>query len=337
MNQPGTIIAVADTRMHPTHFLKRKGNVLFHEPTTNTLEPLPLLEDASPTWFDWSREVPIAHIDGLSHKEAQAFTPKVDKELLRRSLNTRTACVERVDLALLINTLGGTRWASQFFSDVASFAHETGGQVRAYVTSAAVSTGFLLLRTADRLQAHPRAFIAHHMGAPGAGTREAYVERLGAEEADRRIAILMDHAKQSYEEAMTAFVERSFPAARASLRRRFDAAAATPDRWASFDGETLFDAGVVDILADKSGGIAREIAEDTNRSVQELLAVPSLRRFFEHSRIEGKLRRLHGLYGSTVRYDGRDAPFVMPNNELYATMDRSILKEAQATLESELP
>ena len=337
MNRPGTIIAVADTRMHPTHFLGRKGNLLFHDPKTDTIDPLPLLEDAAPTWHGWTDDVPGSHVEGLSYKDSQEFTPAVDKELLRRSLETRTACADRVDLTLLINTLGGTRWTSQFMADIASFVHDTGGHVRGYVTSAAVSTGFFLAQEADILQVHPKAFLAHHAGCPGPGTRESYVRSVGEEEAEKRMAKLIGMARCHYEERMTAFLERAHPMARESVRRRFDAVAATPDRWASFDGETLFDAGIADVLADKTHGIAREVGEDTSRSPEELLAVPSLRRFFEHSRIEGKLRRLFGLTGSTIRYDGRQTPFVMPNNELYASMDRSVLQKAKKALEEELP
>lgn len=337
MNHPGTFIGVADTRMHPTHFLGKKQNLLFHDPSTNNIEALSIVDDAAKSWHGWTNEVTTAHVAGLPYKESQEFTPEIDKELFRRSLETRAACADRVDLTLLINTLGGTRWASFFFSDLASFVRETGGQVRAYVTSTAVSTGFILAQMADRLQAHPKAFLAHHTGSPAPGTRESYVQRLGEEEAERRMAKLTSIARNNYEEIMGRCLKRALPLARQSIQKTFDdAEAASPDRWASFDGDTLFDAGIVDVLADKTRGILREVAEDTHRSPDELLAIPSLRRFFEHSRIEGKLRRLYGLQGCNIRYDGRSTPSVAPNNEIFQTMDRSLLTQAQRSLKDEL-
>lgn len=337
MNKPGTIIAVADTRMHPTHFLGRKGNLLFHDPSTDAIEPLPLLEDAAPTWNHWKGDVPAAEVNAMGFVESQEYSPNVDAELLRRSLETRAAIAGRTDLVLLINTLGGTRWVKNFVSDIAAFSHATGGQVRAYVTSAAVSSGFLLAQQADILQVHPRAFLAHHEGSPGKGTLEYYMEKFGPEEAERRMTKLTSIARALYEETMASFVGRAHPLGRSAIQRRFDDAAATsPDRWASFDGEALFDAGIADVLADKSMGIARDVGEDTNRSPNELTAIPSIDRFFRHSRLEGMLRRQRGLYGCTVRHDGREKPFLMPNNELYATMDRSLLKEANDILGKEL-
>jgi hypothetical protein len=312
MEKPGQLIVVADTRLQPTHFLAGKENLLYHDPNTGTIEPLAVLEEAKMFINGNNEPMSEEQVLGTPREKAHLIMQHFGPGVLENILATRTNLAKRLDLSILINTLGGANWTDGFIGKLSKYVATRGGSTHTFITTNAVSAGFTSAIHGQHWHLHKEAQIVHHIGSMSAYTRKAMIEKEGEEEAMKRIERLTGIMRKKYEERKDVLLSRLTGKTRYDIAKRFDDALKQKDgdRWVAMSAEELFDGCAADSLHQNTDDLATEFSYTTGIRPD---AARSVDQFFRISRAEGYLRRAFGIPPSNISFDKNGRPVLLPH------------------------